>query len=52
LSHVMFNIAADMLSVLVERAKDHGQIGVVVWGTDIPGSTRRIKDLTKGLRAQ
>jgi hypothetical protein len=26
----MFNIAADMLSVLVERAKDHGQIGGVV----------------------
>jgi hypothetical protein len=23
-----------------------------VWGTDIPGSTGRVKDLTKGPRAQ
>jgi hypothetical protein len=24
----------------------------ILWGIDIPGSTGRIKDLTKGLRAQ
>ena len=30
LSPLLFNIVADMLSILIKRAKDHGQIGGIV----------------------
>jgi hypothetical protein len=35
----------------VYRVQDSRHSEAIVWGTDIPGSTRRIKDLTRGPKA-